>query len=230
MSTSMNDEQIPGDRATARPGADKRDADAIRDLLDRQAITDLVRLERFWRDQCEWEKLADAYIDQSQVCTTWFLGTGREFALASKEMYEVRGARGKHMIWPAEVRIKEDRALCESPGTIYSRSLFHGVEVDLMSYARFHSMLVMTNTGWRLKSFMGIYQKDTMTPVNPAEQLPVDWQELKTYRPSYRFLCYSLSRRGYVVAQDLPGDDRLDIVEAYYERTQRWLENAEPVF
>ncbi len=43
------------------------------------------------RDQREWGKLADCYVEDLQVCTTWFLGTGREFAAASQEMFEKRG-------------------------------------------------------------------------------------------------------------------------------------------
>src|SRR5437868_2770968 len=114
---------------SCRNGTDPR---ATRDFFDRMEIFELVRLERFWRDQREWAKLADAYIEDSQVCTTWFLGTGKQFATASQEMSEKRGSRGKHMIWPASVRINGDRAICESPGVIHARSIFGGVEVDMM--------------------------------------------------------------------------------------------------
>lgn len=198
-------------------------------FLDRHEIFDLVRLERFWRDQREWQKLADSYIPESQVCTTWFLGTGQEFTEASRIMAE-RGSRGKHMIWPAHCRINGDHAICESPGTIYSRSVFGGVEVDMMNYARFHSLIVRTKQGWRMKSFMGIYMRDTMTCVNPEEKLPVDWSEVKKYRPDYRFLCWSLVQRGYTVSQDLPGDERPDITKAYYAKADRWLETGENFF
>ncbi|HEX4112938.1 MAG TPA: nuclear transport factor 2 family protein [Stellaceae bacterium] len=200
------------------------------DFIDRQEIYELVRLERFWRDQREWQRLADCYIAESQVCTTWFLGTGRQFAEASRVLYEQRGSRAKHMIWPAYCRVNGDRAICESPGTIYSRNLFGGVEVDMMNHARFHSLLVRTREGWRLKSFMGIYMKDTMTAVNPEEKLPVDWNEIKKFRPDYRFLCYSMMQRGYTVSQELPGDARPDITQAYYVKADRWLDTGENFF
>ena len=130
------------------------------EFVDRQEIYELVRLERFWRDQREWQKLADMYVPESQVCTTWFLGAGREFAAASRELYEKRGSRAKHMIWPAHCRVNGDRALCESPGTIYSRNLFGG----------------------------------------------------------------------YTVSQELPGDARQDITDAYYAKADRWLETGENFF
>ena len=223
----MNDPEL----AIALQRTADRSLDArLEAMLDRQEIMELVRLERFWRDQCQWTELANAYVSDSQVLTTWFRGTGRAFADASREMYEARGSRGKHMIWPADVRVRGDRAICESPGTIYSRSTFEGVELDLMTYARFHSLLVRTDQGWRMKTFTGVYLKDAMTPVNPQERLPVDWEDIKRFRPSYRFMCYSLSRRGYMPPQDLPGDDRPDIVRDFYAHAERWLLTGEDAF
>ena len=96
----------------------------------------------------------------------------------------------------------------------------------MMNYARFHSLVVRTERGWRLKSFMGIYQKDTLTAVNPEEKLPVDWNEIKKFRPDYRFLCYTMMQRGYHVSQELPGDARPDIVQTYYAKADRWLETG----
>lgn len=212
---------------TTRGGTD---AAATKEFFDRQEIFELVRLERFWRDQRDWVRLADCYVADSQVCTTWFLGTGPEFAAASQELTEKRGSRSKHQIWPTHVRIKGDRAICESPGTINSRSLFDGVEVDMWNHARFHSLIVRTEHGWRMKSFMGIYMRDTLTAVNPTEKLPIDWTEIKKFRPEYRFLGYTMMRRGYHVSQELPGDERPDIVKAYYAKTDRWLETGEPSF
>jgi hypothetical protein len=72
--------------------------------------------------------------------------------------------------------------------------------------------------------------KDTMTAVNPEQKLPVDWNEIKKYRPDYRFLCYSMMQRGYTVSQELPGDARQDITDAYYAKANRWLETGENFF
>jgi hypothetical protein len=202
------------------------DAALTRAFFDRQEILELVRLERYWRDQREWDRLADAYVEDSQVCTTWFLGTGRAFAEASRELVEQRGSRTKHTIFPTYVRINGDRAICESPGTIQGRNLFDGVAVDLVNYALFHSLVVRTERGWRLKSFMGIYHRDTLTAVNPSDRLPIDWAQIKTFRPDYQFLCYVMMRRGYTVSQELPGDARPDIIAAYRAGADRWLETG----
>lgn len=136
------------------PGADQQPYPS--ECSDRQAIFDLVRMERFWRDQAQWEKLAASYTEDSLVRVTWFEGTGREFVEASKVMYE-RGSRGKHLIFPTHVRIHGDRALIESPAQIHNRFNWDGVELDMMQYCRFFSRLRRTATGWLLASFEGIY-------------------------------------------------------------------------
>jgi SnoaL-like domain len=100
---------------------------------DRQAIADLVRLERFHRDRRRWDELADDYVEDSRVKTTWFEGTGREFAAASREMAE-RGRESIHLIAPSEVRVNGDRALCESNAQIVCRSVVHGDAISLKGY------------------------------------------------------------------------------------------------
>lgn len=200
-----------------------RDHQAVADFFDRQEILELVRQERFWRDQRQWRNLADCYVEESRVLTTWFDGTGQGFAAASRELYEIRGSRAQHEIRPGYVRIQGDRAICESAGSIFVRIDINGLEADITNYARFHSLLVRTGSGWRLKTFTGIYHKDTLIPVNPDAQLSLDWPMLMTFRPSYRFLCYTMMQRGYAVSQELPGDDRIEPLNVFYAAADRWL-------
>ena len=84
-----------------------------------------------------------------------------------------------------------------------------------------------TAAGWRLASFEGIYQRDTIQPVNPGDELVLDWTELRRFRPSYRIWSYALSRQGYEVPQDRLGDDRPDLLEPFYAAERRWLEVGE---
>ena len=84
-----------------------------------------------------------------------------------------------------------------------------------------------TAAGWRLASFEGIYQRDHLRSVNPAEPLPVDWEVIKTLRPSYKFLAYTQLRRGYQVDPELLGDDRPDLLADFYAREQRWLASGQ---
>jgi hypothetical protein len=192
------------------------------DLGDKLAIAELVRIERFHRDRRRWDELAEDYVEDSRVKTTWFSGTGREFAAASRDMMQ-RGRESIHLITPTDIRIKGDRALCESHAQIHNRSVIHDVEVDMVQYCRFYSRVVRTPQGWRLASFDGIYHKDTIVPTNPTQSVQLDWEKLAQLRPSYRIWAYAISLKGYDIAQDELGDDRPDLLEPFYAAAERWL-------
>jgi hypothetical protein len=202
------------------------DDNALAELLDKQAIFELVRMERFWRDQGEWEKLAGAYVEDSWIRTTWFEGNGRDFTDASREMAQ-RGRHSKHPIAPIWARISGDRALVESNAEIQNRSIIEGIEVDTVQYCRFFSRVRRTPAGWRLVSFEGIYTKDTIAPTDPADQLPIDWEAMRKLRSSYRVWAYLMALRGYEVSQEKIGDDRPDLLEAFYAHAEHWLATGE---
>ena len=193
-------------------------------LLTRTEIFDLVRLERLYRDQRDWDGLIGSYVPGSHVRTTWFDGTIEEFADASRRKMTGAGASvAKHWIFPAMLKVNGDRALVESPAAIFDRLTFDGVEFDTFQYCRFFSRVRLTAGAWKLASFEGIYQRDTMRSVNPAEPIPVDWDLLKTLRPSYKFLAYTQIRRGYKVNPELIGDDRPNLLAAFYAQENAWL-------
>jgi hypothetical protein len=139
--------------------------------VDRDQIIELVRLERYLRDQASWS----------------------------------------------------ERALTESYGEIHNRSTIDGVEVDMIQYCRFVSRVVRTERGWLLASFDGIYGKDQIWTVDPSRDLPFDWSELQGLRPSYRIWAYTLSLKGYDVGADELGDDRPDLLEAFFADAESWL-------
>jgi hypothetical protein len=203
------------------------DDQRLQQLLEREEIFDLVRIERFYRDQRDWGGLLASYVPHAPVRTTWFDGTIEDFVDASRRKMSGPGASAaKHWIFPTALQINGDRALIESPAAIFDRLTFDGVEFDSFQYCRFVSRLVHTAAGWRLASFEGIYQRDHLRSVNPAEPLPVDWTVVATQRPSYKFLAYTQLRRGYKVDPELLGDDRPDLLAAFYARERHWLESG----
>lgn len=197
-------------------------------LADKFAIMELVGLERYWRDTGEWDAVAECFTEDAVITTTWFKGNAREFALKSKDMAQ-HGRHSKHPIHPIYVRIKGDRALVESSAQIQNRDVLDDVEVDTTQYVRFFSRVQRTTVGWRLASFEGIYEKGTMTPVNPNAEVPVEWSEIEgcTSRTSYRLWYWSMTRRGYSVPHDRIGDDDLQQVQAFYAAEEAWLNGSE---
>jgi len=195
-------------------------------LLDRTEIFDLVRFERLCRDQRDFPGMIACYVPKAPVRTTWFDGTIEDFAEASRKKM-TSGSQAKHWIMPARLDFKEGRALVESPAVIFDRLRFDGIEFDTFQYCRFVSRVIRTARGWKLGSFEGIYQRDQMQTVDPRDPLPVDWDLLKTLRPSYKFIGYTQVKRGYTLNPELLGDDRPDLVQAFYAREQKWLETGE---
>ncbi len=195
-------------------------------LLDRTEIFYLIRFERLCRDIKDWDGLVGSYVPGSPVRTTWFDGTIEEFAEASKAKMAAGGG-AKHRVFPAKLHQKGDRAICESPAYISDRLTIEGVEFDVKAQLRFHSRVVLTDIGWRLNSFEGIYESDSVQPVNPADTLPIDWNMVNAMRPSYRFLGFCQAYRNYDVSQELLGDDRPDLLEAFYAAERKWVDTGE---
>ena len=205
-----------------RASAEKR----TEGLLDRAEIFYLIRFESLCRDIKDWDGLVGSYVPGSPVRTTWFDGTIEEFAEASKAKIAAGGG-AKHRVFPAKLHQKGDRAICESPADISERLTFEGIEFDVMAHVRFHSRVVLTDIGWRLNSFEGIYESDSVLPVNPADTLPIDWNIVNAMRPSYRFLGFCQAYRNYDVSQELLGDDRPDLLEAFYAAERKWVDTGE---
>jgi hypothetical protein len=196
----------------------------VEGLLDRTEIIDLVRFERQCRDQRDFAGMVACYVPKAPVRTTWFEGTVEEFAEASRKKMG-SGSQAKHWIMPARLEINESRALVESPALIFDRLTFDGIEFDTFQYCRFVSRVIKTADGWKLGSFEGIYQRDQMQTVDPRDPLPVDWDVIAKLRPSYKFIGYTQVKRGYKVNPELLGDDRPDLLQAFYAREQAWLES-----
>ncbi len=201
------------------------DTERLQTLLDRTEIFDLVRTERLARDLLDWPELLASYVPGSPVRTTWFDGTIEGFVEGSRQKM-ASGSTAKHWIMPTKLRLNGVRGTIESPATIFARQQLDGVEFDLFQYCRFFSRLLKTEAGWRLASFEGIYQRDRMDVLNPADRPPVDWELVATLRPSYKFLAYNQIRQGYQVNPELIGDDRPDLLQAFYEQEDNWLETG----
>lgn len=205
-----------------RDNAEKR----TQGLLDRAEVFYLVRFESLCRDIPDWDGLVGSYVPASPVRTTWFDGVIEDFADALKAK-AAAGDVARHRVFPAKFHQKGARAICESPANISERLTLDGIQLDVMAHVRFHSRLVLTDAGWRLNSFEAIYEKDSVQPVNPDDTLPLDLTMVNAMRPTYRSLAACDTSRGHDVSQDLLGDDRPDVLEAFYLAERRWVATAE---
>lgn len=198
----------------------------LQDMLDREELFDLVRRERFARDQRRFDVMRDCFHDDAYVRTSWYDGRGGAAYVEATRQWMKSAGTGKHWVFPAYARVVGDRATVESPAMIFNRARLAGVEIDFHVFCRFFSRAVREKGVWKLLSFEVLFERDIMRTVNAAEVLPVDWAVLDTLRPSYRFLAYMQLSRGVTVNHELLGDDRPEQLEAFHAGEEGWLTNA----
>ena len=195
----------------------------LQDFLDRETLFDLVRRERFARDQRRFDVMRACFHRDAYVRTSWYEGRGGDAYVEATRAWMGNTGNSKHWVFPAFARVSGDRATVESPAMIFNRARLHGVELDFHVFCRFFSRAVREEEDWKLLSFEVLFERDVMKPVNPAEPLPVDWALLDTLRPSYKFLAYIQRARGVTVNPDRLGDDQPERLEAFHAEEEKWL-------
>jgi hypothetical protein len=198
--------------------------DHASDLADKLAIAELAQIERLARDRNQWELMADSYISEgSRVFLSWFDGDAGAFIAASRAMNAEPGGPAIHSNGPTLVELNGDRALAETPCAILFRRVFDGVECDMTAYCRHHSRVVRVGGLWRLCTLVGVYEKNTLTPVVPGVVPEIDTEVLAGLRPSYNYQTYLRAQQGKRFHDDRPGIDRPDLVDRFLTAERRWL-------
>lgn len=192
-------------------------------FIDREDLFDLVRRERFARDQRRFDVMADCFHRDAYVRTSWYEGHGGVAYVEATRSFMNKAGNGKHWVFPAFAELAGDRATVESPAMIFSRVILDRAEADLHVFCRFFSRAVRVGDGWKLMSFHVFFERDVLKPVNPIETLPIDWSLIATLRPSYKFLAYVQRTRGVTVDPALLGDDRPHELAAFHAAESSWL-------
>lgn len=205
-----------------------QDFDArLRAHLDREELFDLVRRERFARDQRRFDVMAACFHRDAYIRTSWYDGHGGDAYVEATRKWMSNTGNSKHWVFPAFAQIAGDRATVESPAMIFNRARLENVEVDFHVFCRFFSRAVREDGVWKILSFHVFFERDVMKPVNPSETLPIDWAQLNAMRSSYKFLAYIQSVRGVKVNPDLLGDDQADELAAFHAGEDRWLAGSD---
>ena len=191
----------------------------VGDILEKESVKELVQFERYCRDNALWEEMDRCYTADSQIIISWFHGTGHEFVEASKKM----AGRAPHKIYNTQVWLHGDRAVAVMITTIQKRVELDGVLLELNSDAKLVFRLRKEDGMWFIAGMEGVYEKDSLTPVVPAGGFTLPKQALTEFRESYGCLAWVLSRSGYEIDGELPGIDRPDLVDAFFKKTEEWL-------
>lgn len=192
------------------------------DILAKESVKELVEFERYCRDNALWEEMDRCYTKDSEINISWFHGTGHEFVEASKKME----GRAPHKIYQTQVWLNGRRAVAVMVTTIQKRMELDGVLLELNSDAKLVFRVEQADGMWFIAGMDGVYEKDSLIPVVPAGDYKLPEKALTGFRKSYGCLACVLSRSGYTIAGDLPGIDRPELVEAFYKKTEKWLNNS----
>lgn len=186
-------------------------------------IQELIAFERFCRDNGQWEEMKKCYLDDSFVDISWFKGTGDEFVTASQK---IRGY-SPHKIHNILTYVNEDRAVSIMIVTLQVRLPVNGVICEVNSDTKLLFKTQKKDGQWYIKGFTFIYDKDSMMPVIPSNEVTFPASALDGLRESYACLAYTGISSGRSINNELPGRDRPDLVEEIYKELENWLYEKE---
>jgi hypothetical protein len=191
------------------------------ELLEKQAIREVVESSIVWRDARMWDRLYSVWHKDGVMMATWFQGTIDEFIEANKRSYE-RGFRAVHLLGGISIDVKGRRAISQVKAAISQRDLVENVVCDVVCTTRFYDFLEKRKGRWGIVLRQPIYEKDRLDPVDPAANLVLDQTLLARFPEGYRHLAYLQSKIGYNVKKNMPGLDGPEL-EALYASGADWL-------
>lgn len=202
------------------------DADAV---ADKWNIKELVQMDRWYRDNCKWEKMELCYLEDSLVNVSWYSGGGREFVRASAEQAVSASPQTapKHKIFNTHIWLNGTKAIAETQCMMLSPygSQYKGMDYTNLNFARLFERVEKVDGIWGIRQFDTIYERGYILPLRPAPEFEVDPSELEGYRESYKCICWELNSMGIETNPDQPGEDRPDLVEALYQGASEWMKS-----
>ena len=194
-------------------------ANTAQTMADKFSIKELIEFERFCRDNALWDEMKKCFAPDSTVNISWFKGSGWGFIDASSK----QGMRAPHKIYNTLVWINQQKAFALTLATIELPSIINGIKVMVQSEAKLVYRLQKTDELWYITAFESIYEKDSIVPVYPNNELNISPNQLSKYRDSYAGMCYIADMNQRSLADDLPGIDRPDLVDKLYQDAEKWI-------
>jgi hypothetical protein len=191
------------------------------DLSDRLAIRDLIDNWAMWRDTGRWDDFRKLWHADGVMMATWFQGGVEEFIKVSQQGF-ARGARTSHFQGGLSIDLNGRRAIAQTKMQIAQRGPIEGLVCDVVCSGRFYDFLEKRRGRWGLVLRQPIYERDRISPVDPAAKLRLDKKLLARFPEGYRHLAYLQTRNGQTVKLGMPGVMGPEL-EALYRRGEAWL-------
>jgi hypothetical protein len=191
------------------------------DLSDRLAIRDLIDNWAMWRDTGRWDDFRKLWHSDGVMMATWFQGGVDAFIKVSQQGF-ASGARTSHFQGGLSIDLKGRRAIAQTKMQIAQRGPVDGVVCDVVCTGRFYDFLEKRRGRWGLVLRQPIYERDRLSPVDPAAKVRLDKKLLARFPEGYRHLAYLQTRNGQTVKLGMPGVMGPEL-EALYRRGEAWL-------
>ena len=147
----------------------------------------------------------------------------------SKAMLKT-GIGALHTMQPAEILVKDNRAIATTTISIRGRMNYNGCELDLESWAHQKQRFEKVDGVWKILRFEVIYVRDSVSTPFPGQSVPPMDEKgkeiLEKARPSFKYLAWMMSLVGETVRNDLAGYDDEASWKPIVERNMKWLESG----
>ena len=191
------------------------------ELLDRLSIRELIDNWAMWRDTGRWDDFRTVWHPDGVMMATWFQGGVEDFIKVSQQGF-ARGARTSHFQGGMSIDIAGRRAIAQTKMQIAQRGPVEGVVCDVVCTGRFYDFLEKRRGRWGLVLRQPIYERDRLSPVDPAAKVKLDKKLLARFPEGYRHLAYLQTRNRQTVKPGMPGASGPELA-ALYRRGAAWL-------
>lgn len=202
------------------------------DFKSKLEIAEVVQNWALWRDAGFWDRFATVWHDDGWMSATWFQGPATQFIEVSRAGFE-KGVSILHFLGGISVDVQGKRAIAQTKMTISQRADVDGQRADVLCTGRFYDFFEQRSIDgkdqWRIVRRQPIYEKDRIDLLDPGATLDLDQHLLQQFPHGYRHLAYLQSRLGFKIKPDMP-ELTGPIVEALYQRGQKWLDGADSAF
>jgi hypothetical protein len=205
-------------------GIERESAVGDRRFQDEHDIAQLLFRWAHARDHAEWGTLAGCFQADATIHIGWISGPASDYVARSRMQTRAPGAHAKHIVAAPLIEVAGDRAFSICHATLYVRREVGGAEVDIESFMRFFDLVERRNGRWAIVKRTGVYEKDRLSPVDPAGFPAGFWDgiDLGALPPAKRFLCFAQVKNG-----SKPNTDFVSVNSpeeaALYAEGRRWL-------
>ncbi len=194
---------------------------------DYDEISQLVLWERQARVRHLYDELAATYWPDATVTTSWISSSAADFAKAGADQNRRAEASANEIILNRSsapiIHQHGNRAYVELPTESNHWIKVNGEEAIWTSYMRLIYRCEKRGGVWKIADMTSVFESDKLTPVVPGTDLHINPQEVKGFRPSYRWISYTRTKAGGKVSPDLLGIDRPDDMEKLYAQAESWI-------